>query len=370
MVLRVLGLKEEDTYGNLKTGVTEPDIYTRLSDGSFKLGDEAITYNDGSRMVQGARAGAIKPSGSTSFKLDLKRMAYYLKAFFDQYSFTAGNSGSPNIHKAWGSEGQDLTSFHAWATFDYFQKIIEGLLCESLKFEVSDEYMTGSAEWIYKNESFDEIDQSDYNIEKAITEGAIPLMFYDVNIELNNSALNGVVFTSFSFEGKNNLNQDATIGLGSRAPQRKARAQAREITMSIASYMSGESDFLNLLKLGEYGAVQTTPSGCSIGNVPLRVDINVCEDTAESMVMFFPKATINVEYSASESDEMEVTFNLTSLGTGDMSAFTAHSGETLPTLQDSDGNNIKTDCFCYLLSNTPEITKNVIEEDDDEDDEP
>ena len=345
MVLRVLGLKEEDTYGNLKAGSTTPDFHRRLSDGSFALNDEPVTFNDGSRMVQGARAGAVKPTGNSGGKCDLKRVGHYLKAFFDQYDFEDGTT--KNTHTFWGREGQLLTSYHGWATFDYFQKVISGLLLNSFKLEVSDDFMSQTEEWVYKSETWESIDQATYNIREV--EGEIPLMFYDVNLKLNDTAMNDVVFTSFNFEGKNNLNQDGTIGLGSRFPQRQASAQAREINISVGSYLSNNSNFINLLKGAEYGeTTATSPSACKIFKIPVEVDISTCEESAESLKMYLPKCTVAVEYSASESDEIEVTFNLVALGTGTLTAFDEFSDD-----DPLDGK--ATDCYCVLVNDVDEI---------------
>lgn len=348
MVLRVLGLKEEETYGNLKSGTTNPDFHRRLSDGEFKLNDEPLSSNEGSRMVQMARAGAVKPTGSTGGKCDLKRVGHYLKAFFDQYSFTPGeDEDDKNTHVFYGREDQDLTSFHGWATFDYFQKVISGLLLDSFKLEVSDEYMNQTEEWIYKNETWESINQSTYTVREI--EGEIPLMFYDINLKLNDTTMNDVLFTSFSFEGKNNLNQDGTVGLGSRFPQRKARAQAREINISIGSYMSNGSDFIGLLKGSEYGETTATgPSTCKIFKIPVQVSIATCEDSSESLKMYLPKCTVAVNYSMSESDEMEVTFDLIALGTGTLEAFTEFS-------DDDPLNGKTTDCYCVLVNDMAKI---------------
>lgn len=347
MVLRVLGLKEEESYGNLKSGTVNPDFHRRLSDGEFKLNDEPVTSNDGSRMVQMTRAGAVKPTGSTGGKCDLKRIGHYLKAFFDQYNYTDGGTSSLNTHEFWGREGQDLTSFHGWATFDYFQKVISGLLLDTFKLEVSNEYMEQTEEWVYKTETWESINQSTYTIREV--EGEIPLMFYDVNLKLNDTTMNDVVFTSFSFEGKNNLNQDGTIGLGSRFPQRKATAQAREINISVASYLSNNSNFLNLLKGSEYGeTTATSPSSCKIFKIPVEVGISTCENTDESLKIYLPKCTVAVEYSASESDEIEVTFNLVALGTGTLANFDQFS-------ENDPLDGAFTDCYCKLVNDMEEI---------------
>lgn len=364
MVLRVLGLKPEASYGKLEgedetsfdIADVDPVFHRRMTDGSFKLNDEAVTYSDGSRMVQGGRPGVIKPSGSSAGKCDLKRIGYFLRGFFDQYKYTATGTNVPtgyHIHEFWGGENQYLQSFHGWATFDIFQKHLIGLLLDSFKLEVSDDYLAQSEEWIYKDEFQDEnFDSNDYDIIDMA--GAVPLMAYDIKIQLNNEDVGTHLYTSFSMEGKNNHNQDGTIGLGSRKPQRQAAAQAREIIVSLASYLNEST--IDLIKAAEYGAVNiNSPSSCQLIQVPLKVIIEICPEydstLHDRLEIFFPSCTLNVEYSMSESEEIETTFNLTALGTGNA---TRVNNET-----------VKTDCYCRLITNSAAITADTIEEDDD-----
>ena len=375
MVLRVFGLKEEASYGNLANGLSETsastiDFHRRIGDGNFKLNDDPVTSNDGSRMVQSARAGAVKPTGSTSGKCDLERIGHYFKAFFDEYRFTGGeeiddeddpwNEHTFNTHEFWGREGQYLTSFHGWATFDFFEKIISGLLLDTLKLEVSSDYMNQSEEWIYQNEKIRDststppFNQSTYTVREV--EGEIPLMFYDINLQLNNTAMQNVVFTNFTFEGKNNLNQDGTLGMGSRFPQRQASAQKREINISIGSFLAPET--LDLIKGAEYGDVQNSPSLCKIFTIPVKVTIKACENNYQQLDMYFPKCTVAVEYSASESEEIETTFNLVGLGSGDLTAFTEFASSN--PLEDEDDNPIQTDCYCKLINLRPKIGPNAV----------
>ncbi len=357
MVLRLLGLKKEKTYGKLDgedgngfdIANVDPDFHRRLNDGSFKLNDEPVTFNDGSRMVQGARAGAIKPTGSTSGKCDLTRITQYLHAFLDEYKCDSGTTISGTkyyTHEFWGEEGNYLNSFHGWATYDIFQKHIVGMLLESLKLEVSDDFMTQSEEWIYKTESHEAIDEDEYDVIEV--ENEIPLMFYDITVLLGTTDIQAGVssrlYTSLSFEGKNNFNQDGTVGLGSRGPQRQASAQGREIQLSLSSYLTPEC--LELIKGAEYGADNiSSPSRCGVYKVPLKIVIRACENTNEYLEMYFPLSTLAVEYSYSGAEEIETTFNLISLGTG------------TATLANND--NVKTDVYMKLVNTVPEITADI-----------
>ena len=74
--------------------------------------------------------------------------------------------------------------------------------------------------------------------------------------------------------------------------------------------------------------------------------------------MYFPKCTVAVEYSASESEEIETTFNLVGLGSGDLTAFTEFA--TSNPLEDEDNNPIQTDCYCKLINLRPKIGPNAV----------
>ena len=110
--LRVVGLKEESTYGQSAESFT-PDWHKYISKSSFALNDEAILFGDGSRMNSTARPGIIKPTGSVKSKVDLKTIGHLFRAFLDQYEYTedAGETGLQNIHEFWGAESSELTSF-------------------------------------------------------------------------------------------------------------------------------------------------------------------------------------------------------------------------------------------------------------------
>lgn len=346
MVLRVLGLKKEETYGVLKTGVTGPDFHHRMSSGDFGLKDDPITDSGGSRMDQLAKPGVAKPSGSSEGKVDLKRIGHYLCAFFDQYVFTeAEDEDDYNTHEFYGREDQLLSSFHGWATFDEFQKELIGMLLDTFKLEVSNEWVEQSCDWIYKNESSDLINSSTYTVRDV--EGAVPVMFYDVAVELkhDNTEVNLGVKNSFSFEGANNHNQDGTIGLGSRFPQKQALAQKRDIKIAIGSVLS--RDVFATIRAIEYGAEGiTSPSVCKLYNMNAKVHIATCENSDEFLEMLFPECTVKVTYDFSESDEIETKFDLVSLGTGEV---TLLDGET----------TVKTDCYCKLVNDVPEISSSA-----------
>lgn len=332
MGLRVLGIKQESEYG--KPAVA-PDWHQQGTKISASLNSEPVTKTGGSRMIKRARAGAIKPTSSFESDVDLKRIGHYFKAFLDNYKFTNGTK--INTHEFYGGESTSLNSFTLWETFDVAEKTIVGALLDGLKLEVSDEFMSMAADWIYKDETMEEIDANTY--QQTSIEGDIPLMFYDVSVELDDDVPPGIV-SSFSFEGKNNLNQDKTIGLGSRMPQRKAAAQQREITLSIVSTL--EKETLELIQKAEYAEAGTSPSECKLYKIPIRIIANVCENRADIMEIYFPECLFSVEYEASESDEIEVTFNLQTMGTGKATL--------------KDGTSVMTDMYVKLINNQPEIT--------------
>lgn len=336
MVFRLFGLKEEKEYGQEITEDMKPDFHKRVAKSSAKLGDDPVKIANGSRMDDRVRAGVIQPTAEIESTVDLKRAGHMFKAFLDQYAFTEGKDGK-NIHEFYGGECSTLTSFSGWATFDYFEKWLLGLVMDSLKMEVSNETMTSTESWIYKNESHHTIDETEYEVREV--EGDIPLMFYDVTLELDNGAFPGVP-TSFSFEGNNNLNVDGTIGLGSRWPQRRASAQKREIKLSAVSYLTPET--VDFIRKSEYGEDRYDPSPCKIFTAGLKVTVAICEDPDSTMEIYFPKCHIVVEYESSEADEIETTFNMETLGSADV------------TLE--DGTEVKTDMYVKLVNDMAEIS--------------
>ncbi len=339
MAERVFGMKKEAKYGE-QSG-TVPDWHEQVTSNKFELGDDPVTSTGGSRMIKQIRPGVMKPSGTTEGNVDLEIVGHYLAAFLDNYLHTKGEGGF-NTHEFWGGENTELSSFTGYATFDYFMKTISGMLCDGLKIEVSDEFMTHSADWIYKDESSEDIDPSDF--EEIVTNGAIPVMFYDVDLKLND-VRPSTIMNSFSFEGKNNLNQDGTIGFGSRRPQLKAAAQQREISLSLVSLMDKES--VNLIRAAEYGETEIlSPSACQLLKTKLELDVKICEDAKRSMKIIFPECAMKVEYDAKDSDQIEVTWNLTTLGTGKVTLM--------------NGKEITTDMYAQVINAQPEISATPI----------
>lgn len=336
MGLRVLGLKEESTYG---VAATAPDWHQQISKGSASLGDEPIVKRGGSRMIRRARAGVMKPESSFEADVDMKRIGHYFKAFLDNYEFTDGGAET-NKHEFWGGENTMLSSFTQWATFDFFEKIIVGAILSSLKLEVSDEFMSLANEWVYKTETSQPINADEY--EQKMIDGDMPVMFYDVSLKLNDEVPPGVV-SSFSFEGKNNPNVDKTIGLGSRAPQRKPAAQAREISLSLTSTLAPET--LALIQAAEYGSIGEGPSECKLYKLPLELNVSICEDRTDSLKLVFPDCIVAVEYESSEADEIEVTFNLQTCAT-----------KKVKLLDDTE---VVTDMYVLLENDQVEIGSNV-----------
>lgn len=347
MAIRLFGIKKEkkDSYG--KPAVS-PDWHQQVSKLSASLNAEPVTMTGGSRMIRRARAGAVKPTSSVEGNVDMKRIGHYMYAFLGNYGFTAGSNGGVNTHEFWGGENTSLPSFTLWESFDLMEKTIVGGLLDSLKLEVSEDFMTLAADWIYKDEEMNTISEDTFD-EKTI-EGAIPLMFYDVSLELDSEVPPGIV-SSFSFEGKNNLNQDKTIGLGSRMPQRKASAQNREISLSFVSTL--EKDTLKFIQQAEYGEEGNSPSECKLYKLPIKLIASICEDRTDRLEIFFPECLFSIEYEASESDEIEVTFNLQAMGTAKAEITATKNEETGNKISNQ---NITTDMYVKLVNNQSQIT--------------
>ena len=342
MVDRGYGIEIEDTYGD--TTVTKsnfaPEWWSEAESVDFKLNDEPVTKSGGSRMNKRARAGVIKPTGTTKAEADLQRLTYYFYGFLDNYVYTAGTSNAPNIHEFYGGEGKELPSFRGIAVFDMLKKYIYGMLEDGLKLECSDDSLSVEADWLYKTEKAGIIGQSGETFTRPDDlDDDLFIMFYDISLKLNNAALDGVS-TSFSFDGKNNHDVDSTIGFGSRAPQVRALAGKREIDLELKTTLT--SDTVRSILNAEYGEVNALePSACKILQVPLEVNIALCEISGVACKIVFPKCTIRAEYDMSGSDNIEVTMNLATLGSG-----------TVTLADDSD---ITTDMYVKLTNGLDEL---------------
>lgn len=326
MVDRGFGLELESTYGD--TTVTKENFslawWSEAEDVDFKLNDEAVTKSGGSRMNKKARAGIMKPTGNTSADADLQRLTWYFMGFLDNYVYTAGDTDEPNIHEFYGGEGKELPSFRGIAVYDMLKKYLYGILIDSLKLEVSDDSMTVEADYVYKTEEADIIGINGATFTRpADLEEDLFIMFYDVALKLNNLPLDGVS-TAFTFKGNNNHDVDRTIGLGSRFPQKRAQAGKREISLSLTTTLT--SDTVRSILDAQYGTVGAlAPSACKILQIPLEVNVALCEIPDVSLKILFPKCTVQVEYDMSGADAIEVTMNLATLGS---ETVTLNDGET------------------------------------------
>ena len=84
------------------------------------------------------------------------------------------------------------------------------------------------------------------------------------------------------------------------------------------------------------------PSACKILQVPLEVNVALCENANISCKILFPKCTVKAEYDMSGSDNIEVTMNLATLGSGSV---TLADGTT----------SVTTDMYVKLVNNQEEL---------------
>ena len=349
MVDRGFGLELEGTYGDTTVTKSEfdPNVWNQATSVDFKLNDDPITKSGGSRMNKRARAGIMKPSGSTSADADLQQLTWYFLGYLDNYVCTEGATPASGhtqtyIHEFYGGEGKELPSFRGIAVYDMLKKYLYGLLCEGMKLEVSNEGMTVGADWIYKTEKAGIIGSNGETFTRPdeLTAEQIFIMFYDVSLKLNGNALSGVS-TAFSFDGKNNHDVDKSIGLGSRYPQKRATAGKRENNLSITTTLTSDTVRSILdAQYGEVGALE--PSSCKLLQLPLEVNIAHCEDSDISCKIVFPKCTLKVEYNMSGVDAVEVTMTLASLGSSTV------------TLNDTT-TQVETDMYVKLVNYQEEI---------------
>ena len=347
---RGFGLELESTYGDTTVSKSnfDPNFWNQADDVDFKLNDEPITRSGGSRMNKRARAGIMKPTGSTKADADLQQLTWYFRGFLDNYVCTEGATPATGhtqtyIHEFYGGEGKELPSFRGIAVFDMLKKYLYGMLEDGLSLEVSDEGMTVAADWIYKTEKAGIIGVSgeDFTRPDALTAEQIFIMFYDVSLKLNNAALDGVS-TAFKFEGKNNHDVDSTIGLGSRYPQKRALAGKRENSLEITTTLT--SDTVRSILNAQYGEVNALePTSCKLLQLPLELNIAHCEDSDLACKIVFPKCTVRVEYDMSGVDAIEATLSLDTLGSGNV---TLNDGTT----------SVETDMYVKLTNYVEELS--------------
>lgn len=341
MVDRGFGIEIEGSYGNnVAKSAFDPNWWSEAETVDFKLNDEPVTKSGSSRMNKRARAGVAKPTGTTKAEADLQRLTWYFYGFLDNYVYTAGTSSNPNTHEFYGGENKELPSFRALAVFDMLKKYIYGMLEDGLKLECSDDSLTVEANWIYKTEKAGIIGTAGETFSRPddLTNDYF-IMFYDISLKLNNSAIDGVS-TAFSMDAKNNHNVDATIGFGSRNPQVRAVAGKREIDLSLTTTLT--SDTVRSILNAEYGEVNALePSSCKILQVPLELNVALCEDANTTMKIIFPKCTVKAEYDMSGSDNIEVTMSLATLGTGSVTL--------------KSGTSINTDMYVKLVNTQEEL---------------
>ena len=355
MVDRGFGLELEETYGDTTVTKSEfdPNFWNQAEEVDFKLNDEPTTKSGGSRMNKRARAGIMKPTGRTSADADLQQLTWYFLGYLDNYVCTEGDTPATGhtqtyIHEFYGGEGKELPSFRGIAVYDMLKKYLYGLLCDGMSLEVSDEGMIVGADWIYKTEKAGIIGQSGETFTRPdeLTAEQIFIMFYDVSLFLGTTALGAPkpldgVSTAFSFNGSNNHDVDSSIGLGSRYPQKRAVAGKRENELSITTTLTTDTVRSILdAQYGEVGALE--PSSCKLLQLPLELRIQHCEDSDIGCTIKFPKCTLNVEYSMSGVDAVEVTMTLESLGSSTV------------TLAD-ETTEVETDMYVKLVNYQEEI---------------
>jgi len=341
---RGFGIELEESYGNaVAKSSFDPDWWNRADSVDFKLNDEPVTRSGGSRMNKRARAGVMKPTGSTSADADLQQLAWYFRGFLDNYVYTSGGSSATvHTHEFYGGEGKELPSFRGIAVYDMLKKYLYGMLIDGLKLEVSNEGMTVGADWIYKTEAAGIIGSNSETFTEPdeLTNQGIFIMFYDVSLKLNNAAMSGVS-TALTYEGKNNHNVDKAIGLGSRYPQKRAIAGKRENNLTITTTLT--SDTVRNILNAQYGEVNALePSSCKLLQLPLEINIAHCENANISCKILFPKCNVRVEYSMSGVDAIDATLSLDTLGTDTV------------TLADTT-TQVTTDMYVKLVNNQEEL---------------
>ena len=358
---RGFGLTLNDPYYNSDFDIDTVDIddiegdwFQKMPEVNFEVGDEPETDDGGSRSDVVAWASAAKPSGSTSAKVDLQRITWYLFGFLDHYLHTAGENGL-HIHEFWGGENHELPTFAGLAMYDALKLAVFGLIVDGFKLEVSDGAMDVNIDWLYGNETYDILGENeDFEEPAELIDSRIPVRFYDVHVYLNKDTQGnwlkpGSTQTSWSMEGNNNHDQDGTLGLGSRFPQERPQAGKRNISLSLATTLSRRS-YKDVMD-ARYGKVDAkSPDKCRILKIPMRLVVIQCENPDQQLIIEFPECTLKSEFDLKGADRVEATLNLQTLGNGEV------------TLAD-ETTKVNTDMYVKLINKVPEMGS--VEEVDD-----
>lgn len=342
---RGFGLELEDDYGeDVAKSAFDLDWWSEADTANFSMNGSPVTKRGSSRMNKRARAGILKPSGSTEMEADLQRIGHFFRGFLDNYKHTAPSGNSAiHTHEFWGGEGKQLQSFRGITMKDFIKKYLYGLLIDTLKLEASDDSLRVSTDWIYKTEKAGVIGESGETFTApAALDDDLFIMFYDIIIKLNNKNLLGDdgIVNSASYEGKNNLAQDDSIGFGSRAPQAEANATDRDnkVTISLNLTQNIVHDILNA-EYGDVGALEM--SSCKILEIPLEINIALCEYATQSLKILFPKCTVKVTYEGNTTESIKVNLELESLGAS--------------TAKLENNTNVVTDMYVCLKNKQTEI---------------
>lgn len=334
---RVFGLAEEANWGVAQTA---PDWYQEVKSQKIKQDGDPLTLDSGmSRAPTTVRPGPYVPKPSNTHVIDLKRIGHYLKGLLGGYKFTAGADKAPNVHEFWGSNNKLLPSFTGWGTFDQFTKVITGILMDSMKIEIKDDYITADTDMAAKKDTMIASVPSLTDINAKMLPGATPLVYYEASLLLDNAIPAGIV-SSATVQIKNNIKTDDAIGIGSRFMQAKAQANKRDSTFEIESSM--EPATLDLIKAAEYGSKTALEPQMTLYEMPAKLTFDPYDDSQDQMEMTFPSCTIEGEYEAKGADSMNLKCTLKACAKKEV---TLNDGTT----------KILTDIYVKLLNNQPEI---------------
>jgi len=340
---RVIGLVEESEWGVV--GNENPDFHMEVTKSSLQGDNEPLKLESGlTRGLSTVRTGAYTPQPEFDGVADLKTIGHFLKGVLGEYVYTAGGSGEMNTHEIYGLNNMLLPSFTLYGHMDLFIKQITGFMIDEFSMEVSDEWINISVKGYAKKDT--KTDSVPAPSDLRIIETAIPLAFYDIALDFDGKAPDGVI-SSFSWNVKNNLNVDKSRGLGSRFLQKKPVAGKRENEMEIETSLTPET--LRYIEMFEYGAEdEDEPTECLLTTVPLKIVIKACERPDEKLTILFPDNLCSIEYSASGSDAIEPKISLNALST------------TNTTLKDGT-TDVLADVVCTLENNMPEIVPGGID---------
>ena len=337
------------------TEAKDDEKHIRADKANASLNAEPVTLTGGSKTIQKVRVGYPEPSSEMDTAIDTKIFHRYMYYTLGNYKFTqlGVSDSNKSCHEFYGGDSTRLPSSTVRLTYDVGNDVLEktllGCVVDEFNLETSDELSTASLSMIYRTEKSRKISQTEQEIREV---DAVPFIGYDYQIELG--GVESAVFNDLKLSIKNNHKTDGARGLGNRFYGRQPNVGEREISMELTTVFDPEN--LETVIKTEYGDKDLPvdaegywiPSKCKLFTLPLKLKIMTCEDATEYVILIIPNCIISIDpLEFSGSDDVEVKLTLQATGT--------------KTVEMKDSTTKRTDIYCQVVNDQPEIVPSIKE---------